>query len=256
MLMGTKRGWLLAGGLLLLLAITVLFGFHDDSLWEPIPSKVTGMQAAPEDSGEVDLSEPFPDAPTGGTPGPFQLQVADGSRIIGGYSDQGRDGEWIRLSSNGQLLVSGTYSDGVLNGEWSSYYRETGVLREAGSYGEGMAEGTWKMYYPQGTLFESIEFQGGKPHGRWTMHHPDGSLADDMTWANGNQVGLETDYEPDGRVVAQGSFELHRPSGEWVCFEPGGTKRVIPAPADRLTPRHACGFGPGPEEPDAPPSPD
>jgi hypothetical protein len=256
MLMGAKRGWILAGGLLLLLGVAVLLGLHNNSLREPPPSAVVGMQAAPEDAGEVDLAEPFPDAPDRGTPGPFQLQLADGSRVLGGYSHRGREGEWIRLSSSGGLLVRGTYSDGVLEGEWLSYYRTTGGIRETGTYGDGVAVGTWTMNYPQGTLFESVEFQEGSPHGRWTMHHPDGSLADEMTWASGQQVGLETNYEPDGRVVALGSFERHRPSGEWVCFGPTGTKRVIPAPAERLTPRQACGFGRGPEEPDALPVPD
>ena len=241
--MGRKRGPLISGVVVLLLGAAVAFFLLRKS--DPRSVGVTGDAA-----GEMDLAEPFPEVPETGPEGPFEMRLSDNSRVIGRYSSSGRDGQWLRLSDGGGLLVQGTYRNGALHGEWSTYYRDTGQLRESGSYDDGLAVGTWEMYYPAGPLFEVVEFQAGEQHGPWTMHHPDGSLADEMTWERGEQVGVETDYAPDGRVIAKGSFEAHRPTGTWTCFEADGTTRSLAAPTERLTPRQACGFGMGPEEPD------
>lgn len=201
-------------------------------------------------TGEVDLDNPFPGVSEFGTQTLFKTRLADGSRVNGRYSRTGRDSEWTRHSPEGVLLVRANYLDGIEHGEWTSFYRATGMVRESGSYKGGVEEGTWTMFYDNGELFESVEFDRGREHGRWTIHHRNGSRGDEMIWRQGEQVGVETDYAPDGRVVAEGRFEANLPRGTWTCYQSNGTVRSILAPAQRITPRQACGFGAGPDEVD------
>ena len=55
-----------------------------------------------------------------------------------------KDGRFEKYSSHGELVLSCSYKDGVLNGEYSEY--QQGVLRKQGYYKNGKRVGLWLSY--------------------------------------------------------------------------------------------------------------
>jgi len=242
---------LITAGTLLLVLLSGLPDVPKEA--ERPPSRAEGEVSTAEEekseaAGEIDLGGPFPEVPESGETGRFSTELSDASRVEGGFSEAGREGEWVRFTKEGLVFATGTYQAGQKTGAWSSFYRATGGPLETGQFDKDQPVGNWKMYYPDGNLFESMEFVAGREHGRWTIHHPDGSVADAMTWEDGQQVGQETNYDLEGRVIAVGSFVANRPSGIWKCHDADGSARQVEAPSRRLTPREACGFGSGPDQ--------
>lgn len=79
---------------------------------------------------------------------------------------------------NGKYLVAKyyTYSKGVLQGEFKSYYPNQ-QLESEGSYENGRLNGMVKYYYTNGKTMKLERYKNGVKHGYWIFYNEDGTQA-------------------------------------------------------------------------------
>jgi|GEM_PF-6106783 len=204
----------------------------------------------PDDVVHEDDSDDWPlaHAPPTGPDGPYEATTPTGERLTGQFFQGARHGTWSAFNPAGVLVAKGSFDLGELRGAAWTYY-DDGAIKEFGHYDGGQAVGPWMVSWPDGSSFAELEQLDGEPHGSFSVFFPGNRIADRRTYEHGKQVGVEQNYGPDGRLIAEGFFVADRPAPPWRCHDESGV-RELPAPTARITPREACGFGPGPESPE------
>ena len=87
---------------------------------------------------------------------------------------------------DGQVFISGNYSNNVKEGIWI----ERG---QVGHYQNGEKTGEWKTYTNDSILMESSFYLNGKLHGPLTRYDSLGAVSWSTTYENGNKTGNEED---------------------------------------------------------------
>jgi len=71
-----------------------------------------------------------------------------------------KDGNYVQLKKrdcNGQLIHTSTYTDGIIDGKYLSYY-PNGHVRTAGEYKVGQKIGVWSRFDENGTLISEEKY--------------------------------------------------------------------------------------------------
>lgn len=121
---------------------------------------------------------------------------------IGEMQGENRIGKWQYFQPDGKtLLIEENYENGVLNGEFKSYYKT-------------------------GKITEILNYKNGKLHGNSKRYADNGKLLDDLTYYEGKLQGLAKYYNVEGQLIYSGNYENDEKVGEWEYFENGKLENV------------------------------
>jgi antitoxin component YwqK of YwqJK toxin-antitoxin module len=126
---------------------------------------------------------------TNGKPHGLCIQYSDSATIVtkGTYSEGEREGEWIE--DIGDAREEGSYSMGLKDGVWQTYYRN-GNLAYRGNFVQGVPDGRHLFYYPDGTLREEQNYVMGRRDKNWKKYYDTGALFLTITYKNDNETRI------------------------------------------------------------------
>ena len=139
--------------------------------------------------------------------GPINIDNLIYSKAHGAIRGGKLDGPWSFWGSNGQLLSTKNYENGVPFGRYSTYSENglkiiDGVVKGIDKSGKIVRDGEWKFWDSKGRLKEEVAFVDGK------------------------REGLTTYYSVNGKESAKILYKNNLPwNGEWVTWYNDGSKK-------------------------------
>ncbi len=153
----------------------------------------------------------------------FTITYHKNGRVMseGFYKNQKKDSVWHFYDVYGQKLTNETYSGGILEGKFVTFY-QSGDTTEILFYNNGLKEGSWKQYYKNGVLKTNGFFVNDTLNDTITYHFKNGAVQSagkyfkglmDGKWTHFNEEGLleRTEYYDKGRKTGQETLiEIHK----------------------------------------------
>ena len=160
--------------------------------------------------------------------GPYKEFFTNGQVFVEGTYDDGRPtGKWTYYHENGKvakeveyvkgkptgeisiynaegkILSKRTYKDGLRNGIWVTYSKESDQTIVEQAYSEGKPDGVWKIWFENGQIRREISFKAGKQDGITKEWNNEGKLRAEANYKEGKQHGMTTVWRRDGKVIKQ-----------------------------------------------------
>ncbi len=85
---------------------------------------------------------------------------------------------------NMERMAEGDLVDGLRNGQWIGYERNTGKKQSEVNYLLGLEDGPYTVYNYNGTPRITGQYNNGKPIGEWSFYDEDGTLAGTKNYDN------------------------------------------------------------------------
>lgn len=125
---------------------------------------------------------------------------ADGTLAYTGSYRQGlQQGEWTYVYRHGTPSRRQRYRDDQLDGVAETYYAN-GRLHTRTTYAAGRKHGRYEEYAGDGVLRQEGWYVDGQQQGPWREYYPDGTLSDEYGYYQGSENGLRRSYTPTGKV--------------------------------------------------------
>ncbi|MCL2651519.1 MAG: hypothetical protein FWD60_10920 [Candidatus Azobacteroides sp.] len=117
-------------------------------------------------------------------------------RMIDGYTSQ---------------YVEAVFKKGIPDGSWKRY--ENNVLVEEYTYKEGILNGDYKTYYTDGSKKSERQFVNGKAEGKFIKYYTNGKIESEVNFKNGEQDGAEVFYDSEGNVRSSATYSTGKENG-------------------------------------------
>ncbi len=124
----------------------------------------------------------------------------------------GRD----RTHHDGRNGMSGIYSKGLRNGNWT-FYRWNGTKEYVMSYDHGKQLGKTKFYDYKGNIKEEGALLNGQRNGYWTYYYHKKSRTE-IEYKNGIREGQADYYDSQGYLERSGGFINDKEEGKWLFY--------------------------------------
>ncbi|RAK66831.1 toxin-antitoxin system YwqK family antitoxin [Hymenobacter edaphi] len=145
---------------------------------------------------------------------------------------QGKPLQQNNLAGNGEVAVrglrpdgtpaySGTYRQGLQQGEWTYVYRHgTPSVRQR--YRDDQLDGVVEAFHPNGRVRTRTTYEAGSRHGRFEEYAADGVLRQEGWYVNGQRQGAWRDYYADGTLSEEYGFYQDNENGLRRSYTPTG----------------------------------
>jgi|GEM_PF-2877813 len=149
-------------------------------------------------------------------------------------------GDWKSAQPNGKgttfydiypqrQLATGTFRNGTLHGEGTTYYRN-GNPEQTGKFEEGQLNGKGKTYYENGEIYLDGSFKNGRLHGKGKSYYENGNLESEGTFEEGRLMGKAKLYHENGQLAFEGSYDdgmlkSYGVHGDGVLYHENGKKK-------------------------------
>ncbi len=150
---------------------------------------------------------------TGASPASDGLAVRDyypGGALhwIGSMHGGAREGRWLELSEEGELLAEGCFESDRRVGQWVRWHAN-GEKRDEGIYDmAGERCGEWSTWSERGSLTCRGRYEDGQPAGLFEEWYSNGEVRSRGRFADGLREGYWCFYDPDGDLDRRsGSYE-------------------------------------------------
>ena len=116
----------------------------------------------------------------------------------GNYFGQKKTGEWSNFSE-GRLVSTETYSDGMKNGISRRYY-STGELLDETTWRNDTQEGPYRAYDRQGNKYMEGMYKNGKINGWYISFYPNGEMETETFYKDNLRHGSSKTYDEEGNL--------------------------------------------------------
>ncbi len=114
----------------------------------------------------------------------------DSSVVVKGiFIDGERDSIWFYQV--GDEIEEGEYRNGLPEGKFKHYYRQTKQLKYEGEYVQGNPDGKHKWYYENGNLKEIGNYIMGEKHGDWLQFDEQGLLLQSTVYEHDKPISVD-----------------------------------------------------------------
>jgi antitoxin component YwqK of YwqJK toxin-antitoxin module len=166
---------------------------------------------------------------------------------LGSFNSRGKlDGKWQYFDDQGNIVASKNFSDGELDGLYSTYYVNGSRSKEfrivdnkiSGDiinfytcnqpYSQirtndaGQLEGTSKYFHSIGELSHSVEYVNDLIQGELKKYYADGTLRQTLNYDNGRLNGAYESYYKSGKLYAKGTYDEGLETGKWTFLHQNG----------------------------------
>lgn len=129
-----------------------------------------------------------------------QLFTEDGLMAAQGlFINEKKEDSWQYYNANSKVILTETYSAGILNGQSSRFYND-GALLEVSSWKHGVQDGVYSKYYENGSLNLEMVYKDGVPHGKARYYYPNGRIRLEGVYKNGLRDGKWALFSEDGKL--------------------------------------------------------
>lgn len=111
--------------------------------------------------------------------------IAAGHLGVLGYQDV--EDRFTFQHENGQLALTCSYTNNLLNGDYKSWF-DSGIRSNEGAYLNDKKEGIWTFWYGDGTKMSTHTYVNGKWHGPATTCYKNGVKESEESYVNGNKT--------------------------------------------------------------------
>jgi len=175
-------------------------------------------------------------------PDTFAVDKGIRLHIEGKYLNDKKNGYFKEYDSEGNLIVTTKYKDGILEPEPAElakldikrdYYPDA-TEKFRGSYNKGVPEGVHRFYNEKGEVDNSKIFrkgilvgqgiydQEGIKQGLWKEYYDSGELRSEGKYENGVRVGEWKFYYKNTKLDQKGKYVKGKPEGDWRWFYQNG----------------------------------
>lgn len=127
--------------------------------------------------------------------------------VVDAWNDKGeplvRDGNgtYVGTLETGKTPVKGDYKNGRQDGEWTTYYPESGAVMHVVVYAGGSLEGPLSGFFASGAKESQGSFKNNQREGEWTWYHENGAVSTQIKFVNGKKDGQQVFYNSQGKKV-------------------------------------------------------
>lgn len=144
--------------------------------------------------------------------GKVKINYPDTARLNfeGAIMDERPEGIWRTYYKSGNLMATGNYDNGKLNGTFF-FYKDARYQNQAlaeVTYKNNVLHGNFKEYYPDGTLKSDIPYENGKINGVAYYYRQNGKLRLTQKYKNNQKSGKSTVYDVKGKKVGKTDSEV------------------------------------------------
>lgn len=132
------------------------------------------------------------------------------------------DGKVTLRDEEGNLIIEQTFSKGLPNGKFKSYYRGGKKLENEGKYVKGEKEGTWIEYYENSNKKTIQKYKNGKREGKIKTYFENKEIRTEGEFENGKREGKWTFYYENGEKKAEGRYEKDEKIKKWKYYNTNG----------------------------------
>ncbi len=153
---------------------------------------------------------------------------SDKKKAVSHYSDDGIIVHTTTFHENGNKMADGKYINRKKDSIWNYYSNIDGKLISTETYERGVLNGNSTSYYPEsGKPMEVMNFINGSKEGPLVKYFPEGEIMTKGTYLNDKLDGPFTLYYPDGQIQVQGQYEKGEQSGDWKYFDENGKEEQM-----------------------------
>lgn len=162
------------------------------------------------------------------------------------YKDSLAHGNYIRWSSHGDIVGTGTYKKGALDseqktffipkkirsvsfyengkrvGDWEEFHFDGGKLKEE-HYSNDSAVGVWKRWFPSGTLANENSCHEPAAGGSMKLYSETGAPKLSYECAFGKKHGDFREFYPSGKLRVKATYQNDTLNGERTFYYANGT---------------------------------
>lgn len=121
----------------------------------------------------------------------------------------------------GIIKSTGTMDGKERIGTWLYYYPDGKTLMIEENYKNGVLEGEFKSYYKTGKVTEILNYASGKLNGNAKRYADNGILLDDINYVNDKLEGAAKYYNIKGNLIYAGEYKDDEKIGEWEFYKNG-----------------------------------
>ena len=118
-----------------------------------------------------------------------------------------KDGSYTKHGPDGELVETGEYTAGVLEGERTLFFKEGGK-EIVETYSNGTLQGLYQTFYQNGSVDIEGEYTEGVMKGTWKRHYDNGQLMEEVTFEDNLENGPFIEYHPNGKLKAEGQYYM------------------------------------------------
>lgn len=138
----------------------------------------------------------------------------------GKYQDGLREGEFKTFFKETKEVMSiSYYQRGELEGKYQTFWRP-GKIQIEGMYRTGKKVGEWKKYSASGVLMEKNSCFSQNQKGYLVSYHRNGEKKDSVSCLDGLKEGKFISWSPEGIVLENGNFSAGKKTGKWLQWHP------------------------------------
>lgn len=117
------------------------------------------------------------------------------------------NGEYKRYNSAGEFITeSGKITNGLKEGTWNTYEKNSEQPISISTYKGGVLEGQQRFYYKSGAVMTEGKFSAGKKTGDWVKYFEGGERKSTVFFENGSKTGTQTIWHSDGRKIIEETY--------------------------------------------------
>ena len=223
-----KRYWLIAGLILLLFLLTLVWRLKStvenkkevtvktETLVQPVDAEKKPEKTASSEPVTLVPSHPLPvENPND----EFVLPLDKLLELLPAGKNQQVDLKY----PDGQKKIQGNIKDGKPTGLWRNWYAN-GQLALEMSWKKGLPNGKTRSWYSNGYKRGEIFFVDGKAEGRWQRWYVNGQIKQDMRVHKG-VVQTMTKWDDQGHLIADLAVHDNQVSGVVLSWYDSGEKR-------------------------------
>lgn len=141
------------------------------------------------------------------------------------YKDSLAHGKYTRWSSHGDIIGTGTYVKGKLDGEQRTFFVPK-KIRSVSFYEMGKRVGDWEEFNFAGGKFKEEHYSGDSAVGVWKRWFPNGTLAAENSCHETLARGFMKTYSETGAQRLEYECSFGKKDGHFLEFYPSGKLRV------------------------------
>jgi len=134
-----------------------------------------------------------------------------------------KSGRWYRVYDDGSLYYTGTFKDGIPEGEFRYYYRSGELMTIATHKDHQTAETV--SYRMDGTVVSKGNYLNQKKNGEWLLYNEEGKLTSSESYKADSLSGVSKVYYINGVLAKEMSYDDNHLNGPWKeYFDDGNVK--------------------------------
>ncbi|MGB3345515.1 MAG: hypothetical protein WBA61_16520 [Aequorivita sp.] len=145
--------------------------------------------------------------------------------ISGAYSNGKKDGKWSEFYQNGQIKLKEEFKDGHYDGIVENFM-ENGIMKSHETYKDNSLNGACEYFSDNGTLIKKATYLNDELHGEFKENYANGNPKIITTYQNNKVVLDYSSYFENGNKELEYSIHNGKYSGDYIEYNFDSTVRT------------------------------